>query len=516
MSTQNVIVLRSPPYIITNAVGSNLWTYTTQTYATAFLADRIDTGGFGTAYANTVDVSVTYRLVAWNGTNLVPFTTSMTLRAAATQETHRLSLYDLRAVDSYAATMERFRAANPWHGGRGGFTYAYGFGGFGGYPYGGDTYWDNDPFFYYFADPPRVPNLMRLNRDNLVRAKRSLQSYVPLFMDVAKHPTGLAFGVLFDAPSSYYTESNLLTQANLPTNWFEWHPYRQESTIGRIATGTYTLATSQTGLVTFALTTVHGYTTNVVGTNGQKVSVVSFSPYIMDGWQERDYGWRGFTSIVPRLRYVVASLSGASTQQTCFGFGFDQTSTTGVLPVANWNVAQGRALSNTTFSSAAAVPMMYAYAGLLTQTDSTSQAWAHFGATFRDYAGSAPSSAQVYDGTAQSVQHSARQLVVMAGDVDPTATLYDPPQSWHPITENVFDAMGSGLVRSQYVIAAVATNNTMTNAPRSLAYGIATNGVTWPAAPTDANGSRLRGWSTVDAVLIIDFLNGHTNSFRYR
>jgi len=103
----------------------------------------------------------------------------------------------------------------------------------------------------------------------------------------------------FDATSA-------LAYAGAPTNWLAWSPTRNPHGWGRAIDSTsavsYTISTTNAGMVTNAVVDVFGVATNIMGTNGQTIVVPPVASPILAGFNSHDYGWR----MVPQILNAIS------------------------------------------------------------------------------------------------------------------------------------------------------------------------------------------------------------------
>jgi len=111
------------------------------------------------------------------------------------------------------------------------------------------------------------------------------------------------------------TRTGALMAASMPTNWFEYTPQRDLNGCGigrgRIVTGIHTIVSSNTNLypgpITNTVTDSWGASRDVIGTNGQVVTVTATNNSILDGWTHLDYGWKHTTNLFAQITHTIHS-----------------------------------------------------------------------------------------------------------------------------------------------------------------------------------------------------------------
>jgi len=125
--------------------------------------------------------------------------------------------------------------------------------------------------------------------------------------------------VLATNPASLWVrESVAITQTlayiGLPTNWLAWSPVRNRHGWGRAIDSTsavsYIISTTNAGPVTNAVWDAFGVATNIVGTNGQVVTVSPVASPIVPGFDSHDYGYKHIPRAFNAVSWPHLSVSG--------------------------------------------------------------------------------------------------------------------------------------------------------------------------------------------------------------
>jgi hypothetical protein len=110
--------------------------------------------------------------------------------------------------------------------------------------------------------------------------------------------------------------SNLLAACNLPTNYFDYtpekHPWGNSPHGREVETCTTIMAIPEpndSGVYTNTLHLYNSTTTNVSGTNGQRVCVTAVNTNILPGYTENDYSLTHLTNILAQLHVVSRNAS---------------------------------------------------------------------------------------------------------------------------------------------------------------------------------------------------------------
>jgi len=107
--------------------------------------------------------------------------------------------------------------------------------------------------------------------------------------------------------------SNLLASVGAPTNYLDYTPYKHTvplpTALGRIITNTYSIIQYLTAfytngpdqIITNSVYIYNGSQTNISGTNGQQVTIISTNVSICNGFSENDYGFKYITNLLAKM-----------------------------------------------------------------------------------------------------------------------------------------------------------------------------------------------------------------------
>lgn len=172
--------------------------------------------------------------------------------------------------------------------------------------------YERDEWFDVTWGPFALP-FYRFERDNLINIKGWLRRIIELDVFVDRGNIN-ASGNWHGAGSiQILNVTNCLNNVGLPTNWFEYTPWRELNGCGvgkgTLITSLHTIATSSTNVVTNTVWDAWGDQQDIVGTNGQVVSVVATNLNILPGFTHLDYGWAGMTSVVAQITHTKHTVS---------------------------------------------------------------------------------------------------------------------------------------------------------------------------------------------------------------
>lgn len=165
---------------------------------------------------------------------------------------------------------------------------------------------------------PQAIDFYRSERANLVDAKEMIKGAIDIgkFADRSTWNASSNWHGLASIP--ILTATGALINAGMPTNWFEYTPWRELNGCGigkgTIVTGWHTMALGSlatnylSGVFTNTVTDSWGVSQAVTGTNGQLVAVIATNRNVMTGYTHLDYGWRDVTNLIREMTHTVHSL----------------------------------------------------------------------------------------------------------------------------------------------------------------------------------------------------------------
>ena len=156
-----------------------------------------------------------------------------------------------------------------------------------------DASWDQG-----VVSAPTAPSWYRFQRSELIHQKGKLESYIPYFVNHTVTNGGGGWTNYFDnafptgstesiAAFPVWTATGLLAAAKMPTNFFDYTPYRCLN-----GWGPHTNDTS--------VGRPYGYTNSNTSTNAAGTNF----PGARTNWYTTDYGWDGMTNALAYCRYT--------------------------------------------------------------------------------------------------------------------------------------------------------------------------------------------------------------------